>query len=214
MSTALLLLLLAQQQDHSMHKEMSKGDHMHRRFDDPAQWAKSFDDPARDEWQAPERIVATLRLDPKMTVADIGAGTGYLSMRLAKQAGKVIASDIEASMVAYLKERAAKLGLKNVTAVQASETSANLPEKVDLIVLLNTYHHIPNREVYFKQLASSLKKGGRLAVIDWRPGGKMGPPEEFRFTPEKLAGELAKAGYKKVEEYNYLTEQNFLIFTR
>lgn len=212
--TLMLLLLLAQQHDPQMHKEMSKGDHMHRRFDDPVEWAKSFDDPARDEWQLPERVVATLRLDTKMTVADIGAGTGYLSTRLAKVAGKVIASDIEASMVAYLKERAAKAGLKNVTAVQASETSPNLPEKVDLIVLLNTYHHIPNREVYFKQLASSLKKGGRLAVIDWRVGGKMGPPEQFRFTPEKLAGELAKSGYKKVEQYDYLPEQNFLIFTR
>jgi SAM-dependent methyltransferase len=149
-----------------------------------------------------------------MTVADIGAGTGYLSVRLAKAAGKVISSDIEASMVSYLKERAAKMGLKNMVAVQATEKSANLPEKADLIILLNTYHHIPEREVYFKQLASSLKKGGQLAIIDWRPGGKMGPPDEFRFTPEKLAGEMAKAGYKKVGQFDYLPEQNFLIFTR
>jgi ubiquinone/menaquinone biosynthesis C-methylase UbiE len=193
---------------------MSKGDHMHRRFDDPAQWAKSFDDPARDAWQMPDRLIADLKIKPNTSVADIGAGTGYLSMRLAKQAGKVISADIEASMVAYLRDRAAKQGFKNVVAVQAGESSPNLPEAVDLIVLLNTYHHIPARVAYFKALARSLKKGGRLAIIDWRPEGKMGPPVQFRFTPALLTAELGQAGYKKIEQFDYLPEQNFLIFTR
>jgi 2-polyprenyl-3-methyl-5-hydroxy-6-metoxy-1,4-benzoquinol methylase len=217
--TAVALLILAaqdhaQHDQHKMHQQMSKGDHMHRRFDDPAQWAKSFDDPARDSWQMPDKILADLKITSKMTVADIGAGTGYLSTKLATQAGKVLASDIEASMVAYLKERAARAGLKNITAVQASETSPNLPEKADLIVVLNTYHHIPSREAYFKNLAASIKKGGRLAIIDWRPEAKMGPPKEFKFTPAQIASELGKAGYKKLEQFDYLPEQNFLIFTR
>lgn len=193
---------------------MSKGDHMHRRFDDAAQWAKSFDDPARDAWQMPDRLIADLKIKPNTSVADIGAGTGYLSMRLAKQAGKVISADLEASMVSYLRDRAAKQGLKNVVAVQAGESSPNLPEAVDLIVLLNTYHHIPARVAYFKALAGSLKKGGRLAIIDWRPEGKMGPPVQFRFTPAQLTAELGQAGYKKIEQFDYLPEQNFLIFTR
>jgi hypothetical protein len=55
MTLAILVLLAQQHDNHAQHKEMSKGDHMHRRFDDPAEWAKSFDDPARDEWQMPER---------------------------------------------------------------------------------------------------------------------------------------------------------------
>lgn len=191
---------------------MSKGDHMHRRFDDPAQWAKSFDDPARDQWQMPDRVIAALKLKPNQTVADLGAGTGYLSVRLAKSAAKVFSADIEASMVAYLQKRADEAGLKNIVAVQAAADGANLPEPVDLIVLLNTYHHIPAREAYFRKLTSSLKPGGRLAIIDWRPGAPLGPPDEFRFTPERLTAELAKAGYRKVSQHDFLPNQNFLVF--
>ena len=95
---------------------------------------------------------------------------------------------------------------------EASADSPNLPEAVDLIVLVNTYHHLPNREAYFRRLATSLKPGGRLAVIDWRPGAPMGPPDEYRFTPARLTAELAKSGFRKVKQHDFLVHQNFLIF--
>ena len=170
------------------------GDHMHRRFDDAEKWAKNFDDPARDQWQMPDRVIAALGLKAGQAVADVGAGTGYFTVRLAKSAAapRVFAVDIEHSMVHYTKQRAMKEGLKNVTGVVATATSANLPEPVDLILVVDTFHHIPGREAYFRKLRDLLKPGGRLAIIDWLPGGPMGPPEEFRFSPEKIAAELAK----------------------
>ena len=60
------------------------GDHMHRRFDDPQKWARNFDDPARDKWQMPDQVLAALALKPGQSIADVGAGTGYFSIRLAK----------------------------------------------------------------------------------------------------------------------------------
>ncbi len=98
-------------------------DHMQHHFD-PVASAKGFDDPARDTWQMPDRVVATLALRPGEAVADIGAGTGYFTVRLAKSpaAPKVYAADIEPEMVNYLRQRAAKEGLKNVIAVQAGPT--------------------------------------------------------------------------------------------
>ncbi len=192
------------------------GDHMHRRFDDPEKWAKNFDDPARDQWQMPDRVIAALDLKPGQTIADIGAGTGYFTIRLAKSPAKpqVIAVDIEESMVNYTRHRASKEGLKNVSGAVAAADSANIPSPVDLILIVDTFHHIPAREAYFRKLAASLKPGGRLAIIDWLPGGPMGPPEAFRFSPEKIAAELAKAGWKKSGQHTFLPNQSFTLYQR
>lgn len=190
------------------------GDHMHRRFDDPETWARNFDDPARDKWQMPDQVITALALKPGQSIADVGAGTGYFSIRLAKStaAPKVFAVDIEESMVKYVGHRAAKEGLKNITGVLASQGSANIPELVDLILIVDTFHHIPARDAYFRALRASLKPGGRLAIIDWLPGGPMGPPERFRFSPEKIAAELEKAGWKKVGQHTFLPNQSFTIY--
>src|ERR1035441_6568942 len=109
-------------------------DHMEHRFDNPEASAQSFDDPARDAWQMPDRVIATLGLKPGQTVADIGAGTGYFSVRLARSpaAPEVYAADIEPAMVKYLQDRAAREGLKNVVAVLAAADTPNLPEPVDV----------------------------------------------------------------------------------
>ena len=110
-----------------------KPGHMEHRFDDPERYAKSFDDPARDAWQMPHEVVMALNLKWTDTVADIGAGTGYFTVRLAKTPArpKVYAVDIEPSMVEYLRHRAAKEGLANVTAIRADADRPNLPEPVD-----------------------------------------------------------------------------------
>jgi cyclopropane fatty-acyl-phospholipid synthase-like methyltransferase len=186
---------------------------MDRHFDDAEQWAKQFDDPTRDQWQMPNRVIAALGLKPHQKVADVGAGTGYFSVVLAKAAATVYAVDIEASMVAYIQKRATNQGLKNIVAIQASADLANIPEPVDLIIVVDTYHHIPNREMYFRKLATSLKPGGRLAIIDWKRGGPMGPPNDFRFTPQQISQELSKSGYRKVQAHTFLPNQHFQIFT-
>lgn len=194
--------------------EMQHGDHMQHRFDNPEQLAKSFDDPARDAWQMPDQVIAALKLKPGQAVADLGAGTGYFSVRLARSsaAPKVYGVDLEPSMVNYIRERAAKEGLKNVVAVQASEDNANLPEPVDLVLIVDTYHHIGSREAYFRRLGKSLKPGGRVAIIDFKPDAPDGPPKEFRFPPEKVKQEMANAGYALSEQLDFLPRQQFLIF--
>jgi ubiquinone/menaquinone biosynthesis C-methylase UbiE len=191
----------------------SKPDHMDHHFDANAS-AKTFDDPARDAWQMPDRVIAALNLKPGQIVADIGSGTGYFSVRLAKSAAapKVYGADIEPSMVAYLRERAAKEGLHNVIAVQASADQANLPEPVDLVLIVDTYHHIGDREAYFRKLGKSLKPGGRVAIIDFKPDSPEGPPKEFRFPPEKFKSEMAKAGYKLSAQHDFLPRQQLLVF--
>ena len=190
--------------------------HMEHRFDDPERWAKSFDDPARDQWQMPSRVIEALGLKASESVADIGAGTGYFTVRLAKAAptATVYAVDIEPAMVAHLAKRAKAEQLANVVAVQAGSDRPNLPQPVDLVLIVDTYHHLPNRVAYFKGLSASLKPSGRVAIIDFRKDSPEGPPVEFRFMPEQIESELRQAGYQVDARHDFLPRQHFLIFRR
>ena len=192
-----------------------KRDHMDHRFDDVERYAKAFDDPARDVWQMPDRVIAALDLKPGQSVADIGAGTGYFSVRLAKSAAapKVYAVDVEPKMVEHIRHRAHQAGLRQIIPVQAASGSSHLPEPVDVALIVDTYHHIPGRVAYFSALKALLKPGGRVAVVDFRkgaPGG--GPPDEFRFTSEQIDAELGQAGFARVGQHDFLPRQLFLIY--
>lgn len=189
-------------------------DHMDHRFDNPEESAKGFDDPARDAWQMPDRVIEVLGLRPGQAIADIGAGTGYFTVRLAKSAAApaVYAVDIEEAMVRYVRERAAKEGLRNVVAVQASADRANLPAPVDVVLIVDTYHHIPNRVAYFRELRKSMKPSAKLAIIDFKQGAPGGPPDHFRFSTEQITAELTKAGFTPYVQHEFLPRQLFLIF--
>jgi predicted methyltransferase len=186
----------------------------HHSFGDSQKWSKIFDDPKRDAWQKPHEVIQALRLKPDAVVADIGAGTGYFAVRFAHMVpkGKVYAVDTEAGMVKHLAERAKREGLGNLAAVEASPDDPRLPEKADVIILVNVYHHIEGREAYFRKLQQSLASGGRLAIIDFTLDAPQGPPKRSRIAPERVKGELERAGYRLTEEHGFLPNQYFLVF--
>ena len=188
----------------------------HRRFDDAEKWAKEFDDPERDAWQKPEEVLDALHVLPTSLVADIGAGTGYFSVRIAKRVpdGKIFAADVEPDMVRHLGARAEREHLANLTPVQARADAANLPEPVDLVQVVDTYHHIDDRTRYFAALQSSLRPGGRLVIIDFKADSPNGPPAQHRIAPERVTQELAAAGYALSEKLEFLPRQNGLIFRK
>jgi len=183
-------------------------------FGDAEKWAKVFDDPERDAWQKPHEVIQALALKPDAIVADIGAGTGYFSVRFAHMLpkGRVYGVDTEPDMVKYLAERAKREGLKNVTAVAGKPDDPSLPEKADLIILVDVYHHVEDREHYFRQLQNSLKPGGRIAIIDFRMDSPEGPPRSARIAPERVKDELKRAGYALAQEHAFLPNQYFLVF--
>jgi SAM-dependent methyltransferase len=187
----------------------------HHSFSQAEVWAKEFDDPSRDAWQKPDQVLDALTLDRKALVADIGAGTGYFSVRLAKRVpeGKVFAIDVEPDMLRYLSERAHREHLNNVFPVVANQESANIPEPVDVILVVDTYHHIDDRVAYFARLKKSLRPQGRLAIVDFKPDSPEGPPPEHRIPAEKVTEELKAAGYSLVAAQSFLPRQYFLVFT-
>ena len=196
------------------HRDGASDGAFHRRFDDAEKWAKEFDKPERDAWQKPEEVVDALHLDRASSVADVGAGTGYFSVKIAKRIpdGKVFAADVEPDMVRYLGERAGREQVSNLLPVQASADASNLPEPVDLVLVVDTYHHIGHRIDYFAKLKSSLRPAARLAIIDFGADSPIGPPVEHRIPPEKVTEELAAAGYKFEESHDFLPRQYFLVF--
>jgi cyclopropane fatty-acyl-phospholipid synthase-like methyltransferase len=191
----------------------SPGTHQHS-FHDADNWAKVFDDAARDAWQKPHEVIEALGLAPNASVADIGSGTGYFAVRLAHRVpkGLVYGVDTEPSMVKHLAERAKREGLANLVSLAGTPDDARLPEKVDLILLVDVYHHIAGREKYFRRLRASLKPEGRLAIIDFREDGPMGPPKRQRVSAERVRAELGRAGYALAEQHGFLPNQYFLVF--
>jgi len=189
--------------------------HTHQHgFTDADNWARVFDDPARDSWQKPHEVILALKLAPDAKVADIGAGTGYFAARLAHMTpkGRVYAVDLEPDMVQYLAERAKREGLNNLVAVQARADSAELPESVDRVLIVDTYHHIGDRIVYFKRLKGSLKPDGEVAIIDFTSDSPIGPPKGARISARKVAEEMKLAGYRQVAQHGFLPNQYFLVF--
>jgi len=189
--------------------------HMHKRFDDAEKWSKIFDDPARDAWQKPAEVIAALKLSPDAVVADIGSGTGYFAVRLARAVpnGKVYGADVAPDMVKFLNDRAARENLANLSSHAAGDNGPNLPAPVDLALLVDTYHHIPRRSRYFEQLKAALRPGGRIAIIDFRLDSPTGPPVEHRIPPEQVKAEMERAGYGLAEQPDFLPHQYFLVFT-
>ena len=187
--------------------------HQHR-FKDADRWARVFDDPARDAWQKPQQVIEALKLAPQARIADLGAGTGYFSVRLASAVpqGRVYAVDVEHDMVRYLSRRAERENLENMVAVAGGPQDPGLPEKVDLVLLVNVYHHIEEREAYFRRLPAYLRPGARVAVIDFTLDSPVGPPRAARIAPERVREELGRAGYRLLETHAFLPYQYFLVF--
>ena len=183
-------------------------------FSGAEHWAKVFDDPQRDAWQKPHEVIQALKLAPDAVVADIGAGTGYFAVRLAHMTskGRVYAVDIEPDMVKYLGERAQKSGLKNLVAVQGAPDDPKLPSKVDLVLMVDVYHHIGQRDAYFRKLAGSLKPGGAVAIIDFTKESPVGPPPSARLAASEVKAEMQRAGYVLATEHGFLPNQYFLVF--
>lgn len=169
----------------------------HHRFIKAEDWTGVFDDPARDEWQRPEDVVRALDLAPAMVVADIGAGTGYFSVRIARAvpAGEVIATDVEPDMVRFLGERGQREQLNNLRPILATQNNSGLaPRSVDRILVVDVWHHIETRVAYARELSAALRPGGKLLIVDFNLATQRGPPVSMRLAPEAIIAELTAAG--------------------
>ena len=191
----------------------------HQGFADAARWAAAFDSPDRDAWQKPADLLAALGVRPGMAVADVGAGTGYFVVRLASAVapgGVVYATDVEPDMVRWLRDRADKQGYANVVPVLGSAREPRLPPRsCDLVLIVDAWHHVEGRVDYARKLRSALKPGGRVAIVDFKPGLlPVGPPPGMKLLEREVASEFIEAGYRQIPPYTKLPYQYVLVFER
>jgi ubiquinone/menaquinone biosynthesis C-methylase UbiE len=201
---------------HSHHPSHSCGSANHR-FEDADRWAKVFDDPERDAWQHPDDVVRELGLSPSGVVADLGAGTGYFSVRLARAVpqGKVYAVDVEPGMVKHVEERARRAKLGNVTGIVAAADDPKLPSGIDVVLVVDTYHHISERTRYFTAVLPKLAPSGRVVIVDFKKGDfPVGPPDAHKISPDSVKSEMEAAGYQQCRSYDALPYQYVLFFAQ
>jgi len=183
-----------------------------------ASWKKfGYEGWGRERAQQPARVVEALAIAPGARVADLGAGGGYFTTRLADAVGpqgRVYAIDLDPDMLGLLREQAA--GRANVEVIAATPDDPRLPVGgVDLLFSCNTYHHLSDRSAYFRRLAPSLRPGGRIALIDHDGRGWFGWLLFGHATPaEVMREEMAAAGYRLVQQHDFLARQSFLVFAR
>lgn len=198
----------------------SDGATSHHRFEDVEYWSRVFDDPKRDEWQQPDRVVRALALRPGMSVADIGAGTGYFSNRLSTAVGPtgaVFVVEVEPNLVARLRDRADQEGTSNLVPVLGSQDNPRLPPaSVDLALFVDAYHHVNKRRAYLAILGRSLRPGARVAILEWKAGQRpVGPKaEDHKIPREQVEREMTEAGFESLPITDLLPHQHLLLFRR
>ena len=190
---------------------------MHRLHQDPKAYIAMLDDPARDAYQKPHEVITALSLKPGETVADIGAGSGYFTFRLAHHvgdAGRVYAVDVSPDMIVHLNRRIRDLQVKNVVSVLSAPDDPLLADAaIDRFFICDTWHHIEDHAHYLALIKKMLKPGGQVVMIDFKKAQTpVGPPMEMRISREDLLKEMEANGFNLAAEHTFLPDQYFLVF--
>jgi ubiquinone/menaquinone biosynthesis C-methylase UbiE len=190
---------------------------MHERHADPQAYIASLDDPARDAYQRPDEVMRALALRPGEVVADIGAGSGYFTVRFARavgETGRVYAVDISPDMIRHVNRRVRDEGLRNVVTVLSDPDDPLLPDaSVDRFVIVDTWHHIEDKAKYLALMRRMLRPGGQVVMIDFQKRElPIGPPLGMKIAHEDLIREMEGASWRLVQEHTLLPYQYFLVF--
>jgi len=175
--------------------------------------------PERAAEEQPERALDALNLKPGMVVADIGAGVGYMSLRMAKRvgpSGKVYANDLQPEMLAKLRENAARGGIANVITVLGDVADPKLPlNTMDLVLLADVYHEFSQPEQMLRKIRETLKPDGRLVLLEYRAEDPRIPINpEHKMTVAQVKAELEPEGFVLQRAIETLPRQHILILTK
>lgn len=176
--------------------------------------------PDREAYQRPDQVMDALGIGDGSVVADLGAGGGWFTVRLARRVGPngiVYAEDIQPQMIEAIQRRVSREGLQNVSTVLGSADNPTLPEnRLDAALMVDSYHEVEDTHTLLTNIKSALKPGGRLGIIGFRTdgGGGPGPALEVRVAPSQVIRAAEAAGLRFAGQETSLPYQYLLIFTK
>ncbi len=173
--------------------------------------------PDRDAWQKPEQIMDALGIADGATVADLGAGGGWFTIRLARRvgpAGVVYAEDIQPQMIESIRRRVEREGLKNVRTVHGTATDPRLPAgQIDAVLIVDTFNELEDPVALLGNVARSLRPRGRLGIVEFKSDGLgPGPAPEEQVDERRVLGAAAQAGLRLIKRETFLRYQYMLVF--
>ena len=172
--------------------------------------------PDRDAWQMPDEVMDALGIADGATVADLGAGGGWFTVRLARRvgpSGRVYAQDIQPQMIESISRRVSREGLTNVSTVLGTADDPRLPGALDAVLIVGTYPEISDPVTLLRRVAAALKPDGRIGIVDFTlEGGGPGPPLEERIEPAQVIENAGRAGLRLLAHERFLRYQYLLVF--
>jgi arsenite methyltransferase len=195
------------------HRTVTRAD---TRSADIQAYVKAELDPSRDEWQKPDQVIEALWLKEGQTVADVGAGAGYFTTKLAGAVGPkgvVYATDSIPELLTLVAQRSTESGMPNVRIIESTLQDPQLPYKsTDLAFVCNNLSRVDYVYTFFDNLRHGLKTGGRIAVIDWKKNSKMGPDPKLRMDQKQVQQIVEGLGFRLIKQYDFLPHQYFMVF--
>jgi ubiquinone/menaquinone biosynthesis C-methylase UbiE len=189
----------------------------HRRLFPPEELGL-LEGPDRAAWQRPDEIMDKLRIAEGFAVADLGAGAGWFTIRLAARVGPngvVYAEDVQPPMIEAIKRRVARTQFSWVKTVLGTQLDPRLPTPVDAALIVDAYHEMEQPRVLLAKLAAALKPNGFIGIVEFKKDGwGPGPPMDERVEPERVISDAEAAGLRLVSKETFLRYQYMLIFTR
>jgi len=176
--------------------------------------------PGRDQEQRPDEVLRAMGLRDGDVVADLGAGTGYFTRRLAKAvapSGRVYAVDIQPEMIGLLKRNVEEAGLTNVVPVLGAGDDPNLPrDSLDWILLVDVYHEFQQPKAMLRRMHEALKPTGKVALVEYRLEGltALHIRREHRMSPKQVLAEWEPLGFRLVKRHEFLPTQHLFLFER
>jgi arsenite methyltransferase len=219
MKVLVILLALLAVRSSAPAQDAVKRDHrqMHQLHRDSKAYIDMLEDPKRDAYQKPHEVLTALGIKQGEVIADIGAGSGYFTFRLAHHVGnngKVYAIDVNPDMILHLNRRIRDLKAMNVSSILAEADDPLLPERsVNRFFFSDSWHHIENHEKYLSLMKKMLKPGGEVAMIDFHKKElPVGPPMQTKIAREDLIKQMESNGFRLAKEHTFLPYQYFLVF--
>jgi ubiquinone/menaquinone biosynthesis C-methylase UbiE len=195
-----------------------RDDHqMQRLHRDPKAYIGALEDPKRDAYQKPHDVLTALNLKSGEVVADIGAGSGYFTFRLAQHVGdrgKVYAVDVSPAMILHINRRIRELKAANVVSILADADDPLLSDSsVDRFFFCDSWHHVDNQSKYLSLIKRMLKPNGEIIMIDfYKKDLPVGPPLRMKIAREDLIKQMETNGFRLTKEHTFLPYQYFLVF--